>query len=241
MRRTWLLVLASGSLAVGLIVNLSGPTEPKYQGRSLSSWLDDAWFDQFVPVERKSEAPEAIRAIGTNAVPHFLKWLQFEEPAWLPALERTLVRAGLMRRKANLMESARRRVEYAQWGFGVLGAEGNCAIPALVRLMSQSRAPQTAAHAAAAIAQLGTPEALGAMVGGLTNHQEVLRSIFAYRIREYGTNALPAVPALVSSLGDADPMVRKYAADTLRIIKPEALTNQSSRVSPEALTNALAR
>jgi len=75
-----LLYLVFGAFVVALLYSLC-PREPAYQGKLLSVWLRDVppvfvleWG--FVSVQAfrttaQDEAAEALRHIGTNAVPHF--------------------------------------------------------------------------------------------------------------------------------------------------------------------------
>lgn len=64
-------------LVAGVIVYLCIPQEPRYQGRKLSEWLGDFKYHpygrNFIPVG-PSQAPDAVKQIGTNAIPWLLKW-----------------------------------------------------------------------------------------------------------------------------------------------------------------------
>src|SRR5947208_533266 len=87
-KRRVMLVLA-GVLA-GLVVFLVwlGKLEPEYQGKTLSEWLHSPDSDS-----RETQAV-AVRAIGTNALPWLLKWIQKDRPATksLKANLRTVLR-----------------------------------------------------------------------------------------------------------------------------------------------------
>ncbi len=60
------------SAAVFLGIRFLG--EPRFEGRSLSNWLDD-------PQLSASESRRGVRAIGTNAIPYLQEWL-LEKPTW---------------------------------------------------------------------------------------------------------------------------------------------------------------
>src|ERR1043165_424132 len=85
-RRLWLILLGILVLA-GLIVVVVGlDREPSYGGRNLSEWV---WC--LAPTAQPSalaEAEDAIRRIGTNALPCLLKWVEYERPPWKNALNR---------------------------------------------------------------------------------------------------------------------------------------------------------
>src|SRR5690348_12098163 len=83
MRRRLLLLLTGAVLIASLLVFLwpeRGPKEPRYQGKSLSEWIARA-----VPIPRApsmhADAEEAIRHMGTNALPCLLQWLDYQ-PVW---------------------------------------------------------------------------------------------------------------------------------------------------------------
>src|SRR3954469_4010547 len=96
-RRIVLVLLAAG--VIGLCAFLWPEPEPRYQGRKLSQWLllrDSAppftrpnglnarlaSFKSFPAVSYGSsaETEDAIRHIGTNALPYLVKWIQYETP-----------------------------------------------------------------------------------------------------------------------------------------------------------------
>src|SRR5438045_1460156 len=92
-KRVLLFVLACG-VAAGMIALVSGDNEPVYQGKPLKQWMNlYLWPDDPTASElfrsrvrglpnsfyegryvRQSEAGEAVRHIGTNAIPTLLKW-----------------------------------------------------------------------------------------------------------------------------------------------------------------------
>src|SRR5437762_2441235 len=80
-RRKYGLLLGVALVAVGVVVVLSRSGEPAYGGRRLSEWVDG-----YATRYPNSESDEAIRQIGTNAIPYLLKWIQYETPGWKSAL-----------------------------------------------------------------------------------------------------------------------------------------------------------
>src|SRR4051812_3891090 len=72
------LLLAGGSVIAAVILAVvfwPGPKEPEYQGKKLGEW--GARHDG-----PPAETATAVRAIGTNALPLLLKWIDFSPPAW---------------------------------------------------------------------------------------------------------------------------------------------------------------
>jgi hypothetical protein len=82
--------------AIGVVAFWPGEKEPEYKGKKLSEWLnvvatnlsieDVTAFEEHHFAEIKSAASlegiGAVRSIGTNAVPWFVKWVERDRPAW---------------------------------------------------------------------------------------------------------------------------------------------------------------
>jgi hypothetical protein len=69
------------SLAVIIffVVRSQQPREPNYQGRSLSSWLEDFSDDSDEGFNTNSPASVAVRSMGTNTIPFLLEILSYAE------------------------------------------------------------------------------------------------------------------------------------------------------------------
>src|SRR5271169_5495899 len=82
-RRVLLILLACGLVVVLFVLVWPREREPEYKGRPLSKWIASytaKYPDESSPEYR--EAAEAVRQIGTNAIPCLLKWLTHENPTW---------------------------------------------------------------------------------------------------------------------------------------------------------------
>jgi len=72
-------------LAVIIIAFWPEKKEPEYRGKKLSEWLptydgpEVVWRrgDPWTPAGR-----EALRQIGTNAIPCLIRWIRYERPVW---------------------------------------------------------------------------------------------------------------------------------------------------------------
>ena len=235
-RRRILLPLAVALLAAALYAILHSQPEPSYQGRSLSSWL--AEFDQDLtnrasmllgevsPEENSSEsqrrqnATEAVCQIGTNALPCLLSWIRYEPPAWQEKLDDLFQRLGLPwnpgrqeRRQHDL------QADKAEIAFQILGPSAKTAIPELTRLSNAAKTLDSAMRCMHALSCLGEG-ALPPLVNVLTNATGN-KGPAMYAIWTMGTNARPAVPALIQCLKDQDRSVRDDAASYLGQLKLE--------------------
>src|SRR5258708_7875393 len=97
MRRRRVIFLAASIalvLAATILCSVNQDREPRYGGRSLSSWL--ALTLPLLPGPPTGpgweEPREAIERIGTNALPCLMDWLQYERPAWRGKLAMSLAR-----------------------------------------------------------------------------------------------------------------------------------------------------
>jgi hypothetical protein len=77
-QRKWVMSIAGLLLALILAFTLTRDQGPSYKGKSLRDWLDqyEIRLGQF-----DSEAADAIRHMGTNAVPDLLKYVAHEPQA----------------------------------------------------------------------------------------------------------------------------------------------------------------
>lgn len=157
--KRWLLcgsVLFAGALAVRVWV--SSPVEPKYQGRSLSFWVEqyvrgqnaprNAGFMGVVgalplrsPQKVAPQAEEAIRAIGPKAWPHLVQWITYEKSSARARFESTglnlRARLGLQRLIPSSIFWDRKEIRklYAYEVFVMLGADAATAVPFLTRAL----------------------------------------------------------------------------------------------------------
>src|SRR6516162_6654438 len=85
--RRGVVAAVSALLVVALVFLWCGSRrEPRFHGKSLSAWLAEgvrrpvaAWGVEVSVINTKQEA---VRAMGTNALPFLVKWMQYESPPW---------------------------------------------------------------------------------------------------------------------------------------------------------------
>ena len=152
-------------------------SEPVYKGLTLAQWLDviarrriNGYFPVFqgrheskdATPEQINEAEEAVRAIGTNALPSLLAWIQYEPStpkrfyrgilALPPSPEHTRAFLwGLPGTKHELL------AEYAVLGFRLLNTNALPAVADLSKLASDTKHPLTQIPAAKALLTVTNP------------------------------------------------------------------------------------
>jgi len=143
--------------------------EPRYHGKSLSGWLRD--FENEKP-EVRWQAAEAVRRIGTNALPSLTSRLcrppQIREPWWKEKLRVLASKQSVL--KIDLPRPANTRLETLA-ALDALGPVAKDAIPAVENLLHQTPPdPQ----ALLVLARLG-PDAVPALTRALTNDEKAIR------------------------------------------------------------------
>lgn len=125
---------------VAVTIYSVAPREPVYQGKSLSWWIEQyhGSFSTLGPmspraIEDESKARTAIKAIGTNAIPTLLKWMQTPESPLKEKINSLLARQRIITLQ---FQTAERKWSLAVNGFHVLENDGLPAIPALSPLLS---------------------------------------------------------------------------------------------------------
>lgn len=194
------ILLLAGILGFAFLVWMiipPGSREPSYGGKPLSYWV----LQIDTPTEPHDVLPEeAIRHIGTNALPFLMKWLR-DDP----------IGNG---RQESLGAGATK-------AFIALGSAAESTLPELSRLMSDTN-PSPAFRAGEILGKYGK-EALPIFLTKLTNRQDLALFPACAFVKYLGTNARPAVPALCDLLDHQWPELRMQATNALLKIDPEAL------------------
>jgi hypothetical protein len=225
LNRRCLLMLVAAGLLVGLAALVwHGPREPSYRGTSLSGWLRT-----YRPIGSRppdsQRAADAVRYIGTKALPFLVSWIQEYEmlPPWKVRLRNYASRLGSPGGEIVMETIAKRelRALRAFSAFEILGEAAAPAIPELVRIANRGYSGSSPA-AIAALAHLGK-DALPPLLAFITNNAFPFRHeamISVGRMRYLGTNAHPAVVLLIKSL--SDPHLAPNAAVVLGSLRLES-------------------
>ena len=169
MRKWYLLPILLGCAAIAIATATLArkePPEPTYNGQPLSYWVPRC--------NRTEVARDAVRHIGTNALPSLLEWIRYspEPPAWrvkmvtaLPWLPQRV--QGFIRGRIDVRSQS--LCTYAPFAFRDLGTNATAAIPELTALALNTHKPERARRAAEALGLIGT-NALPALIS-VANHR----------------------------------------------------------------------
>src|SRR6266850_682862 len=244
-KRRWrvVVVLCALVIVVAVVAFWPGEKEPEYEGKKLSEWLA-------ARIVQPEEATNAVLAIGTNALPFLVKWVEYEIPEWrekVANMTRTWPRWTIsfwVARKAL----GRGLDQRAEFGFLVLGEQAAPAIPELSRYV---RDPKVRSHmyAAYSLAYLG-PGAVAPLVAALEDkgqskrrRWEILCAIT--KLKDRGPEIHKTIPVLISCLEDTNGFVGAVAASTIGsfLVEPEqcipALTKAAVSVSSQTRRSAI--
>lgn len=236
-RRRVIIVLAvSVLLAIGVVAFWPRDNEPKYNGKTLTAWL-------VISASRRSDnrwpqAEDAVRHIGTNALPWLIKWAHYDQPAWQSKTAQSKVWRVLPRQLYRVVYNREFQTIWAMEGFRILAPTSPQVSAELERLMDGFPGRRPAVRAWVMVYGLG-PAGLPISFNVATNRTKpaVLRcavideigAVFS-RARtnlspNLQTNDLPIVAGLVQCLEEpgSDPTVRVAVTNALRIIAPEML------------------
>ena len=215
-RRRKLLILTGCSFAaLVLLMVAKRECEPSYDGRSLSEWVHvcSCRKPERPTYDEREKAAQAIRHIGTNAIPTLLRWISYDPSqarktslALLRHLPKALQPQFLWEREARAFET--------QVAFYTLGTAARSAIPALTHLAITSSGEERVYYCSRALSYIG-PEALPAMLTITSNPQGKARACPLPMLFIFRTEARSAVPFLVACLNDKEDAVACAAAEVL--------------------------
>ena len=225
-RRLYLLLIGVG-LVGALLAGMFRSREPEYGGKRLSEWVDIYAVTHLIAGwgSENREAVAAIRQLGTNAVPHLLKWIRYEVPPWKTTFDGIADRAPWRLKPAWMFSDKRVRLaEHAAWVFEVLGPDGEGAIPKLTQLLDESGSFDCERRAITALLSIGAA-GRGPVLTVITNNR-ANRELALCALRSIGmseTDAGPGIPSLPRLLRDSDWNMRSFATNALLKIDPVAL------------------
>ena len=233
--KTPAVAIATLLIALTLLTRSRAPIEPEYQGCPLHHWVQTLNTTNSGP---ESDAQKAIDHIGTNALPFLVNWIAYDpHPTKVGRFTANLLVAipaarklGPIRRWVYPDQNQVALAESAKCSFRVLGPRAAPAVPALASLLGPSKDPGVAPCAVDALCCIG-PAAMPALINALTNGNPDARFWSATAMTSMGTNARPAVPALIVCL-------KAPAADRAAFLALGALKLEPELVVP-ALTDIL--
>jgi len=188
--------------------------EPAYHGIALSTWLEDLNSQE---KETHDRAEEAVRQMGTKALPPLLKMLNARDSKLKMKLQELAEKQSLFEFHFNSATDSHRR---ANDGFAALGPVAEPISSSLIKFFSDedSEVRNVTMNALVAIG----PKAVLPLMKAVTNQNSRVRFQAALTLGYVGSGSQNVVPALIRCLKDKDSSVRGCAAISLGEIGNDA-------------------
>jgi hypothetical protein len=221
MKKAMRLRLIFAAAIVAGATALLWPREPSYGGKRLSAWLKDFEAEQ---AEQRMAAADAVRHIGSNAVPMVIEKLRMpRRPASNPSrVERwkqafaTYLRNHTSINVADARASRPRLQAFA--ALDALGPAGKGALPALEQLLQESPPDPDALYIAARMGEASGP----VLRRALTNQETVVRLEAAICLK---------MPEWLSAPGSGSDLNKRLCQFHLKIV--QASFREYVRLHPE--------
>ena len=216
-----LLALAPVIGATALVLSRQS-REPEFENQPLSFYLRSLTYSQ-VRLERN--ARDAIRAIGSNAVPHLIDILDARELRFKTWFNEVANQHSFTRFRFPQMASQQIQAAMACQELGPTAA---VAIPSLARLIDD---PQLGYWAVAALAEIG-PQTFPLLTNALSSPYPSTRFAAVGHLRLMRPRER-AVPPLLMALNSQDSHMRSLAAESLGALglsSPEVVSALASRL-----------
>jgi HEAT repeat protein len=211
----------------------------EYRGRDIDSWL--ANYDKYDPRQGYAETNEfspvndAIRKIGTRAVPHLVRLLEIHHSRWRDFLQRQLAKQSVFGLRLASPEMLQQRCRCA---FAALGPDAKEAIPQLLSIIDTNNF-SVIEYIMAGMEN----DAVPAFERLMTNENKWIRIMAVQQLGTQDLGSFPgvydpyesrepfpkfdaghAVPLLIAALSDSDPDMRVSAAWSLGHIRRDGET-----------------
>jgi HEAT repeat protein len=208
-----LLVFVLGGIAWVILL----PSEPIYEGKTLSVWLDS--YDPMNSLDTDAEAKEqaadeAVRKIGTNAIPTLMSRLRAHDAPLLSSFKLLVNKRRIFHIELTLAFIQNGEGER---GFSALGEDGKDAVPELIAMCEKTRFQDSKSDIVSALGDIG-PSAKQAVPLLLRCLDDTDRHVCAAAARALGSihaESALVVPALAKCLGNHDHRIRSSTARAL--------------------------
>jgi len=190
--------------------------EPVYQGKSLGVWLAE-YAENTAASKRAAE--EAVRHIGTNAIPALLEMLSRKDSKLVYLWERHISEFRFIpnwvryQRWHRLQPGAETVNSYARLGFQILRADAKQAVPALIKLCERNISPSSHRAASLSLTAIGPAAriAIPSFVRETASSSDDVRFDAANALLSFPSEPRLIVPAFVKGLSDTSFSVRMVA------------------------------
>jgi len=212
-----LIVLAVLIVLILGIALLLPSRPPQYQGRTLFEWVQALPNNYPSRLQRgpPNDAQEALRHIGSNAIPYLIPMLRARDSAFVEDIKCRLDKYPFINFAYH--HAWQDRID-ALKAVAVLGPVAQATIPEASNILTQGLEVNLALGALDAVG----PKALPALLHALTMTNNNARFTAAFMLTQFREQSAQIVPAFMVYLDDPDPGFRAEVAKGLRGFGPAA-------------------
>ena len=216
-KRRILLALLPAAFLAWFALELLGPHEPVYQGKPVSLWVA-GYMRPPMPGRMHDDraTDDAVRQIGTNAIPTLLRMLRARDSALKLKLLALARKQPLI--KINSTPAAYLNSEAAR-ALQALGPGAWSAVPALIEMYDQTTLspPPLRMEIAGTLGRIGplATAAVPSLLRGTSDPDDTVRGNSLFALGRIQAEPELVVPALIKALSDSSPYVRMAAAEAL--------------------------
>lgn len=201
--------------------------EPVYQGKPLSFWLTgyDPGNYNLKPTRGPSpptskQADEAIRQIGSNAIPTLLRLLQKQDSPFKVKIVGLLQRQHLI----TLPLAPLNQSTTAFQSFISMGPNASNAVPRLIEIFDHDPSPFPQQAVPAILGYIGPAarQAVPTLLRGMTHTNGMVRNNAIFALGRIHAEPELVVPALINCLNDPDALICAHAARALGVFGKDA-------------------
>ena len=164
-----LFAFAFGVVLLAVFLALRQPTEPVWQGRKLSDWMERHTPSSSANPPYGSPgwhlADKAIKEIGTNGIPTLLRMMAATENDLSQKLRQIAKKQRFVHIPYRYSPDLNQEAEYA---FELLGTNGAAAVTELIKIYGANRSPDSQMYAALSLGHIG-PAARAALPALIEN------------------------------------------------------------------------
>jgi HEAT repeat protein len=211
--RRWL-IIAITFLSAAVFVLILSPTqsEPTFENKCLSEWLD-----RYAAPEERTNVARALASMGSNAIPCLLRKASVKDSSLAQRTKAILARARFF---GFRYYPAHWEHERAVRGFSLLGPLAQSAIPELERMLDRDQNASVAAPCLAGVGPLG----ISVLRKKLNHKNPNVRARVALALGDPQLVDENLDTELLALLKDSDPGVRARTARSLGFRKRSAET-----------------
>ena len=199
-----------GVLVAALLMIPDRPPDPVYRGRAASAWIAELTSSDY---RMRTEAGEAMRALGTESIPQLTRALNKKNLPFRPLLVAVGSKVPFLNIPATDAMLVREKAAHT---LGEMGPAARTAIPELILALRNSN-PDVLAEVERSLRKMRR-FSLPPLLQALVHRDARVRAGAADVLKEFGEPARVAVPALLARLHDKNPSVRGRAAAALGVL-----------------------